>query len=321
MKWVRKIFLSLAVLLGSAIAAAGLYLVLRGVDPAAAFRAPATSAAPRSLIYKEASGRPLEILFYPPARDIFRRAPLVIYVHGGSWKQGTHVLNEEDMEDVVRPLLECGMAVASVEYRLTDEAVRFPAHIDDVTDAVRYLTLHAGSLGVDKARFCMLGGSAGAHLSLLAAFASADYGSAADLAGVSYRIRCVVALSTPCDFVDLSCYRGDDLAEVQALLKDFLGCPYEEDPLLYASASPVNHLAKDGSIPVFMAHGVRDTVVPVIQADHYVEKAQAAGMKIEYIRVINGKHGLGSADGNPTVPTQPELLRSLILFLFRHLLA
>ena len=56
-----------------------------------------------------------------------------------------------------------------------------------------------------------------------------------------------------------------------------------------------------------MAHGEKDTVVPFIQADNYYAKASAAGMHIEYIRVLNGKHGLGSADGTPTTPPKDDL--------------
>jgi len=297
------------------------YLLIRGLDPFALLVESDRSVGaelPKIMEYKEANGLPLEIHFYEPVRKLFRRAPLIIYIHGGSWKHGSHVMGEDEME-VVGPFLEYGIAVASVQYRLTDEVNKFPDHINDVTDAIRFLYLNADELGVDRRRFCELGGSAGAHLALLAAHAQEVFGEEAALAGVEYKIKCVVALSTPCDFVDLSCYVGEDLTEVEELLEGFLGASFEVDPLIYEAASPVSYI--DGghrSIPVFMAHGERDTVVPIIQADNYFAAARQAGMRVEYVRVLNAKHGLGSFDGGPTVPEKGELLRRMVWFILRN---
>lgn len=294
------------------------YCLIRGFRPFALFTEPVQRDVPAVIEYKTSDGEPLVIHFYEPMRRLYRKAPLVIYIHGGAWEGGTHELSEDEL-DIVNPMRKYGVAVASIQYRLTDEENKFPDHIDDVTDAIRYLTVHAGDLGIDKARFCELGGSAGAHLSLLAAFAQDRFQDDPGLADIRYDIRCIVSLSTPCDFVDLSCYEGEDLVRIQELLTGFLGSTYDQNPSIYAEASPVTYIAAS-KIPVFMAHGEKDAVVPVIQADRYVARAMEAGMDIEYIRVRNGKHGLGSADGNPTVPAKDELLQRLVRFVLINLL-
>lgn len=314
-----KFFAKAAGFLIAAILLTGIsYCLFRGFNPFSLFSEPAADNTPAVLQYKEADGEPLVIHFYEPTRRLFRKAPLVVYIHGGAWEQGTHELGEDEL-DIVNPLREYGVAVASIQYRLTDENNKFPVPINDVTDAIRYLTANAKDLGIDKARICELGGSAGAHLSLLAAFAQDKFHDDLGLADITYDIRCIVSLSTPCDFVDLSCYKGEDLVRTNELLTNFLGFTYAQNPEIYVEASPVTYISKN-STPIFMAHGEKDTVVPIIQADNYYAKATAAGMNIEYIRVLNGKHGLGSSDGGSTTPPEDELLKRLIYFVLKNLL-
>jgi len=294
------------------------YFLVRGFDPFSLLSEPVADDTHTVLHYKEAEGKPLEIHFYEPTRKVFRKSPLLIYIHGGSWKKGSHSLDEDEL-DIVNPLRDYGMAVASVQYRLTDENNKFPDHINDVTDAIRYLSLHSEEYGIDRKYFCELGGSAGAHLALLAAFAQDEFHDSPTLADVRYDIKCTVSLSTPCDLVDLSCYEGNALREVEELLEGFLGYTFEQNPGIYSDASPVTYI-NSNKIPVFMAHGEKDNVVPIIQADNYYAKAVQAGMKIEYIRVLNGKHGLGSNDGGPIYPSKDELLKKLVMFILRNLM-
>jgi acetyl esterase/lipase len=318
MKFVKNFAKAAGFLLGVLLLTGISYCVFRGFIPFSLFSEPVADNTPAVIQYKEADGEPLVIHFYEPTRRLFRKAPLVVYIHGGAWEEGTHELGEDEL-DIVNPLRDFGVAVASIQYRLTDENNKFPDPINDVTDAIRYLTANAKDLGIDRRRIGELGGSAGAHLSLLAAFAQDKFHDDPSLMDVRYDIRCIVSLSTPCDLVDLSCYEGEDLVRIKELLTNFLGYTYEQNPVIYAEASPVTYISKDKT-PIFMAHGEKDAVVPIIQADNYVAKAIAAGMDIEYIRVLNGKHGLGSADGGPTTPPKEDLLKRLVYFILKNLL-
>jgi acetyl esterase/lipase len=75
-----------------------------------------------------------------------RPYPLVIFVHGGGWVRG----DKRDVTPKVVPLLERGFAVASVNYRLSDQA-HFPAPVQDVKAAVRYLRAHAAVQAAHRA--------------------------------------------------------------------------------------------------------------------------------------------------------------------------
>jgi acetyl esterase/lipase len=75
--------------------------------------------------------------------------------------------------DPFHRLVDAGMAVASVSYRLSSEA-RFPAQLHDVAAAARYLVVRADELGIDLSRVAAWGASSGGQLALLAALLRQD---------------------------------------------------------------------------------------------------------------------------------------------------
>jgi acetyl esterase/lipase len=89
--------------------------------------------------------------------------PTVIFVHGGGWHMGSHAT----WVPFFTELLSRGLAVASVDYRLSQQQT-FPAQIYDVKGAVRWLRQHAAGV-VDPDRIGAWGLSAGAHLTALLA--------------------------------------------------------------------------------------------------------------------------------------------------------
>ena len=88
------------------------------------------------------------------------RPPLVVYIHGGGWKGGSRKSCH------VKGLADHGFAVASISYRLTDQAI-FPAQIHDCKGAIRWLRANADRLGYSVDRLVVTGSSAGGHLSAL----------------------------------------------------------------------------------------------------------------------------------------------------------
>jgi acetyl esterase/lipase len=122
----------------------------------------------RAVAYSAPPGfRPLELDLYTPAGE---PAPVILFVHGGGWRMGTREVFVPTLRDW-RPgpfhrLVAAGFAVASVDYRLSAEAV-FPAQLDDVRAALGYLQARAAELGVDASRVVAWGESAGAHLAAL----------------------------------------------------------------------------------------------------------------------------------------------------------
>ena len=281
------------------------------------FAAPAKGEIHRDVVYKNVDGRALHMDIYQPGRRLFTQSPAVFYYHGGSWNSGD---KELDDDDVVKAVLDYGLTIVSVEYRLTDDSTVYPAFLDDCADAIRFVAAHAAEYGVDKNRFCAFGASAGGQISLMMALAGTDYGSDEELAGTDFHIKCGVALCAPTDFLNLDVYEEEeDRKEAAELLQALFGGTVEELPGAYRDASPINHIHKKAP-PLFMAHGTKDDIVPIAQAASFVEAAEKAGMAVEYHPVENANHKFKAAGGLAVEPSVDEVLKDMTEFLIWKLI-
>lgn len=118
--------------------------------------------------------------FFPATGDVSSPAPLLVWVHGGAWRFGTNqalrdtILRASSGEQPNTQALmraafqQAGWAVASINYRYSHQAL-FPGALHDVKEAVRFFRAHAHEFGIDPQRIAVAGGSAGGHLSMMAA--------------------------------------------------------------------------------------------------------------------------------------------------------
>lgn len=107
-------------------------------------------------------------------------APLLVWVHGGAWRFGTNqalrdtILStptgeQPNTQALMRAAFQqAGWAVASINYRYSHQAL-FPGALHDVKEAVRFFRANAHEFGIDPQRIAVAGGSAGGHLSMMAA--------------------------------------------------------------------------------------------------------------------------------------------------------
>jgi acetyl esterase len=124
--------------------------------------APGQAAASDRTIDGPAGPLPLRI-YRPDGAQV--ELPLLLYVHGGGFVIG----DLETHDKVCRTLChEVAAVVVAVDYRLAPEHP-FPAAVDDVTRALRWVAAHARELGADPSRIAVAGDSAGAHLCAVAA--------------------------------------------------------------------------------------------------------------------------------------------------------
>lgn len=216
--------------------------------------------------------RPLILDLYRPA-ERSAELPLVIYVHGGGWMAG-HTRQSgafSDFTAVLADLSARGYVVASLEYRLSKEAP-FPAAIDDVRAAIRFLKANAAKYGIDTRRVAIWGGSAGGQLAALAALdcgrapggddkANAEQSDCVQAAVGWYGVYDFATMPQPAnpgaENAYLDCVRGT--------------CPADR----IAAASPAAHVdAKDP--PMLLIHGSEDKVVPVTQSQELAVRLKAA---------------------------------------------
>jgi acetyl esterase/lipase len=216
-------------------------------------------------------------------------------------------------------LLGNGYAAASINYRLSGEAT-FPANIEDVKAAVRYLRANAVDLGVDPDRFAIVGESAGAHLALLLGMTSGVAPLEGDLGttGVSSAVQAVVSYY---GFSDLR-VRSQQLADQGCPADDHGGTTSEGAMLgaepstdtgraLATQASPITYVDASDP-PTLLFHGTQDCTAPTAQSKDMEAALKAAGVPTE-LRLIDAGHA------DAAFFTTPELQDQLIRFLGEHL--
>lgn len=243
--------------------------------------------------------------------------PVVVHVHGGGFMVGDKA---DGQLTPVLAALDRGLAVASVNYRLSGEAL-FPAQVRDVKAAIRWLRVHAGTYGLDSRRFAVWGGSAGGHLaSLVGTTGDATvFSEEGEPPGSSTRVQAVVDWFGPIDFSSMDeqfrkSGKGQaDHGEASSPESRLLGRPLAEVPELAKVANPATYLSADDP-PFLIQHGTEDPLVPTEQSIHFAEALESVlGKKKVRLELIQG-----AGHGGPAFD-DPKNLRKVLDFLVEAL--
>jgi acetyl esterase/lipase len=248
-----------------------------------------------------ASGSSAQVLdLFLPGRAAGTAAPLVIDIHGGGFQAGDKV----DPTGRLDALRRKGYAVASLNYRLSGEA-RFPAGVQDVKAAVRWLRAHAERHRVDPERFAAWGESAGGYLAVMLGV-TGDQQTVLDddalgNASVSSAVQAVVDWYGPCDFLTMDAQavdpggcpdapqRHDDAGSPESR---WLGAPIQTVPDRAVAANPISYLAAARTLPPFLvAHGRRDCLVPHGQSVELVAALRERGASVGFTLLDDAGHG------------------------------
>jgi acetyl esterase/lipase len=239
-------------------------------------------------------------IYMPPRGKVATPKPLVIYVHGGGWVGGHTRAGGAlaDFPKVLASLAAEGFVVASVEYRLSGEA-RFPAQLDDVRAAIRFLKGNAGKYGIDPGRVGIWGASAGGHLAALAALSCGAPGL--DAKPQPAGSECVQAAAIWYGVFDFAPIVARAEGSPIALIgcADAASCPADR----IRAVSPLTYL--DASDPPFLLiHGEDDRTVAVSQSTEAFAKMTAAGVKVDEILMPGIDHSfIGKTPGETRVAT------------------
>lgn len=231
----------------------------------------------RDVEYGMANGKRLLLDAYVPAGAGEERRPAVVMIHGGGWRVGDKASWQPEAERLAAK----GWVAFSVNYRL-DEPSAFPAEVDDVQAAVRWVRAHAGEYGIDTTRIAALGDSAGGHLTAL--LATLGRGPRDEGA----RIRVGAAWSPPVDLTALAGSRGNEW------VRPLFGCSAESCPDVLAQASPVNHVDASDA-PLYLVNSTEE-LVPLSQAQSMAQRLKAAGVDHRLDVFPGNRHALDFRD-------------------------
>ena len=245
----------------------------------------------RDITYGTADGVDLKMdIYYPEFAT--GAVPAVLYVHGGAWIQGDKSEGAGIAE--IPKLRSRGYLVAAVNYRLAPD-YKFPAQIEYVKCAVRFLRANAAAYGIDPARFGAWGGSAGGHLVALLGTtdASAKFEGDAGYADESSRVQAVVDMFGPIDLKALS------LGDPRFLLVLF--GTINRNAGIVKQANPITWVSSDDP-PFLILHGENDELVPVSQSQILYDALLAKGIPATLVIVENAGHGFAPVGGaiNPS---------------------
>ena len=199
--------------------------------------------------------------------------PILIHVPGGAWVTGK---KNQQAKPLLNHLAARGWLCVDINYRLG------PRHkvsdmIEDVLRAVAWVKAHAAEHGGDPARIAITGGSAGGHLSSLAALAHDDPAFKPGFESADCRVAVAVPLYGRFDFLDRSRRLGSNH---KAVIENFMGrriMPGMPDacPDVWHAVSPLDRVRADAP-PMLVMHGTGDSLLPHGEGEEFSETLRAA---------------------------------------------
>nr|WP_315849951.1 alpha/beta hydrolase [Rhodopirellula sp. SWK7] len=276
------------------------------------------------VVYKNVSGRDLSLDLYYPTEKCSEKCPVIVFTHGGGWAAGNrYKAASGSFEKVFQRLIKAGFAVAPVTYRLArkDSGVTMRDCVIDCKDAIRYLAKNSESLGIDPNRICVMGDSAGGHITQMLLLASPEQlPGDEELASASYTMLAGVSWYGPCDFEKMDLFNHDDRADFRDRFGPrILGSDTEPSDKLkrYREVSPINYLSKD-SPPLLMIQGDKDTTIPVKHAYYMQQKADAIQAPVEVMIINNAGHNWRKVVADIT-PSRDAIIDRTVQFFVEHL--
>ena len=223
----------------------------------------------------------------------------------------------------VLELVAAGFSVFVVNHRASPR-FRYPAALEDVQRAVRYVRHHAKTFGIDPGRIGVFGSSSGGHLaSLLGVLHGKGNPRHADPVNrESAKVQAVVALfaasdllnrpmTNPSSSMNMFGFLGavpprPDSAEDQQFQTDEVAVLFE--------ASPINHVTPDAA-PFLLVHGEVDDKVLVEQSINMASALEKAGVAVEFLPMPGGGHGQSLTQNKDA----PDHIQAMIRWYGRHL--
>ena len=253
-------------------------------------------------------GVPLKLdLYFPKSTN--GPAPVVVYVHGGGWSGGSKDGRAEMF--YASALLDAGFILSSVDYRLAPQH-KFPAMIEDVKCAIRFLRAHASEYNINPNNIGALGASAGGHLVSLLGMTDESAGfDVGEYLDQSSRVQAVVDLFGP---ADLTIGFSGASGVYEGMAQSVFGTRDPTNPI-FKAASSVTYITPDDP-PFLILHGDRDQIVPLSQSQEFYDKLTAAGVESQLVIVIGGDHGLNNLQ---EFPPREDLINLIVQFFNQNL--
>jgi acetyl esterase/lipase len=234
--------------------------------------------------YGDAGKRNLLDIYHPhkPREGGF---PVLLQVHGGAWMIGK---KEEQALPLMYHMAQRGWLCVAINYRLSPKAA-FPAHIIDVKKAIAWIRENIRDYGGNPDFIAVTGGSAGGHLSSLAALTPNREEWQPGFEQADTRLQAAVPFYGVYDFLDRFEIRPEMSME-QMLTDKVMQCTLRDNRELWEAASSLTYVSPDAP-PMFVIHGSHDSLAWVEEARVFVSALQAvATQPVAYAELPGAQH-------------------------------
>ncbi len=211
--------------------------------------------------------------------------PVLMLIHGGGFISG----DKSSKNKQIMKLSTIGFVSASAMYRLSPD-YRFPAAIEDIKLAIRFLKANAAKYHIDPDRIIVSGSSAGSYLAVMAGVTGnsntfSDHGL---YTNYDSSVHAVTSQSAPIGDFTLPEYAKS------LLVTRLLPANYTDLKTTLSLMSPATYLDVNDP-PFFLSHGDKDPVVPVEMSREFVNELKKINHSFEYHEVKGGTHSFGSS--------------------------
>jgi acetyl esterase/lipase len=257
------------------------------------------------------SGREEKLDAYLPADSSGQPHPAVLLIHGGGWRIGDKASDREI--NIGTTLASHGYAVFSINYllnvgekdpetgRLHLSRLAWPQNFYDCKSALRYLRAHAAEYHIDPDRIAAMGGSAGGHLSML-------LGATAHRDEINQH---GLYTDQPNHVSAIINFYGDYDIRGRAV-SPFAGATPQETAANESAASPITYIDAQ-TPPMLIAHGTKDTTIPVERSRLLARHLESLGLDYWYIEIAGAPHSFHLQ------PEQMDLRPTVLTFLQKYL--
>lgn len=226
--------------------------------------------------------RHLQLIFpYQRSWKTPEKFPLVLFLPGSAWHRQEMYNNIPARAELAKR----GFVIAQLQFRESELAV-FPAQVEDVMAALRFLPGIAEQFHIDLNNVFLAGDSSGGHIALLAGLTAYTGELDPDHAAeeIPVRIGGIISYSAPTDMM---------LSEGSGHMEALLGVSdMQEAPELAARASCASYVSCDRPVPpILMFHGDRDDAVKVIHARNFFQCLTEHNKEADYYELSGGGHG------------------------------
>ncbi len=225
--------------------------------------------------YVSYQDKTLYLDLYRPVGNKEKLATIVV-IRGGGFRIG----DKKGFASMSAALANQGFATVCISYRTIDEAL-FPGPVLDSKSAVKWIHDHAETYNLNTNAIGVIGGSAGAHLSMMLATSGDVKSLNPNGSSERFKVNAAVVLEADADF---------SMATDDQNLIDWLGCTYEENKTKWKQASPITHIDKN-TPPILFIHGADDPIVPIEQSKISMNKLIENEVYCELIALPKVAHG------------------------------